>query len=180
MLDADRIKTLLSKVPSPPGERLPEGTTDAEIHSFVDRTGISVPDDLAAWMKLSNGPCVGPGGLFGIRTQRSHLDIESCLDIFPSWRHQKWIPVAGDGCGNYYVVPTQGEFGDGFPVLFIDMSLADDSPAFIVASDMGHFLESLLETELGDRSWPFDERAVVERDPNILSFRDVKLPWSGA
>jgi hypothetical protein len=177
MIDADAILKLLAQVPKNPDEPLPGGLLDEDLDRFAQRTGIAPPPDLRAWLKLCNGPCVGPGGLFGIRNATSTLNIESYLDLFPSWKIAKWIPIAGDGCGNYYVEPTQGEFGRGFPVLFIDTHESSELPTFIVASDLGHFLAFILESELGNRSWPFCKREVTEKDPAILGFTGVPLPW---
>lgn len=171
------IRDLLVRVPGPPGEDLPKGIGDADFDGFSMRTGIAIPGPLREFLTMTNGPCVGPGGLFGIRTLRPHLDMESYLESHPTWKIRRWIPIAGDGCGNYYVLCTQGEFGPGLPVVFIDTSMSDGSPSFIVASDLRHFLTFLLEKELGRKEWPFDKTTVTQRDPDIVSFHDVRLPW---
>jgi len=178
MINLQRIQELLGTVPKPPEDALPQGVEDGECAGFENRTGITLPDDIRDWLKMANGPCVGPGGLYGIRPPRTHLDIEPFFLLFPKWKARKWIPIAGDGCGNYYIVPSQHEFGPGFPVLFIDTNVSVDEPCFIVASDIGHFLVSILEKELGKEGWPFNEMAVVQSDPGILSFKDVDLPWA--
>jgi len=172
------ISELLAEVPKPPGEGLPPGLADADLQAFSERTGIPLPPDFAQWLKFSNGPCVGPGGVFGIGTSRSALDIESYLTIYPAWKLKKWIPVAGDGCGNYYLLATQGEFGPGFPVFFVDTSASSNSPAYIAASDIEHFLIFLLEKELGRTRWPFDRATVAEQDPMVFHFQKVPLPWA--
>jgi cell wall assembly regulator SMI1 len=177
MIDINRIRRLLAQAPQPPEERLPGGISDTECDAFEQRTGIRLPEEVRQWLKISNGPCVGPGGLYGIRPQRSHLDIEAILDLYPSWKTRQWIPIAGDGCGNYYVIPTQEEYGSGYPVLFVDTNSTSDVPAYIVASDIGHFLVSLLEKELGEKRWPFDENYVTKADPEITRFVGVPLPW---
>ncbi len=177
MIDAPRIQELLCKVPKPPEELLPHGIGDVECDDFEKRTEIDLPEDAREWLKLANGPCVGPGGIYGIRPSRAHLDIESFFLSFPSWKARKWIPIAGDGCGNYYIVPTQHEYGRGFPVLFFDTSSSVDEPSYIVASDIGHFMLALLEKELGKEGWPFNEKAVVQSDPHIVAFKGVDLPW---
>src|ERR1700689_4522542 len=115
-----RIKKLLHEAPRAPEDSIPGGVSEKDLGAFVGRTGITLPSSMRKWLQLSNGPCVGPGGLFGIRPKRPALDIEKILDIFPSWKARKWIPVAGDGCGNYYVMPTKEDFGVGFPIVFID------------------------------------------------------------
>jgi hypothetical protein len=180
MIDVPRIRELLSKVPRPPEDAIPEGASESQCDAFQRRTGLRLPHDVRDWLKISNGPCVGPGGLYGIRPARSDLDIESILEIFPSWRESKWIPVAGDGCGNYYLIPTQQEYGTGYPVLFVDTSSTPDAPAYIVASDMGRFVVALLETELGAEGWPFNEHDVTKSDPQITRFKGLALPWAEA
>lgn len=178
MIDVKRIRQLLARAPRPPEEVLPEGASDGDCDAFEQRTGIRLPDDVRQWLQVTNGPCVGPGGLFGIRPRRAHLDIERYFGMFPSWQRQKWIPVAGDGCGNYYVIPTQGEYGRGNPVLFVDASSTYDTPSFIVASDIGHFLVGLLEKEIGMNGWPFDENYVTKTDAEITRFVGTPLPWT--
>jgi hypothetical protein len=31
--------------------------------------------------------------------------------MYPQWRAPGWLPVAGDGCGNYYVLAGDGSVG---------------------------------------------------------------------
>jgi hypothetical protein len=31
--------------------------------------------------------------------------------LFPSWQNLSWLPVASDGCGNYYVLTEDGLVG---------------------------------------------------------------------
>jgi hypothetical protein len=176
-MNTNTIQELLAKVPAPLGESLPEGVTDSSIDSFIHRAGLRVPADLREWLQLTNGPCVGPGGLFGIRTARDYLDMEFHLQLHPSWKHKKWIPIAGDGCGNYYIMPTNQEYGPGFPVLFIDTIKSGELPAYIVASDVEHFLVFLLQRELGNKAWPFNEKLVTEADPRIRDFVGLPYPW---
>ena len=195
MLDTKKLEELLAKFPEEP-------VTDADLEGFVRDIGMPVPDDLRAWLKMANGPSVPPR-LFGLRTRS---DIESILEIHPNWKMKKWIPIGNDGCGNYYVVPTQQEFGAGFPVMFIDTMEWSETPTYLVASSVGAFLKFFLESEIilselvplyktmldegawGNRlaigindprrpKWPFDKQYVVERDPGILGFSKELLPW---
>jgi cell wall assembly regulator SMI1 len=177
MRNAAKIKELLARVPRPPEDSIPGGVSDGDLAKLEKRLGFPLPDSVRDWLKVSNGPCVGPGGLFGVRPKRKHLDIESYFKMFPAWKPKGWIPIAGDGCGNYYVIPANQDFGKGFPVVFIDTGESADEPAYIVSSDIEHFLISLLECELGSEGWPFDERVVMRNDPHITRFRGVSLPW---
>lgn len=172
------IRALLDQVPYPPGEDIPEGVSLMDCIEFESRTGLSLPTEVRDWLMLSNGPCAGPGGFYGIRPARQLLDLETVLAQHPSWMAKGWIPIAGDGCGNTYVIATKNEFGDGHPVLFIDSQDSDDVPAYIVASGLQHFLTFILEKELGKRGWPFDRAFVISADDRIESFHSVRLPWN--
>jgi cell wall assembly regulator SMI1 len=144
----DRIKELVFACPAPT-EGIPAGTTLEVIRAFTSRTGVTVPNDMRDWLQLTNGPCVGPGGLYGIQTAREELDIESMWKLRPRWKVKGWIPIASDGCGNDYVMATRGDFGPGCPVVFFDIIASRSWPAYSVASGLSPFLVFLLEAELG-------------------------------
>jgi hypothetical protein len=177
MTDIERVLELLPLVPKAPRDTLPTGATSEQLNAFPQRTGIQLPPELSSWLSISNGPCIGHGGFFGLEASRKDLDIYQYLALCPSWKKKKWIPMASDGCGNFYVVPTNGEFGAGFPVVFVDVGESFDLPAYIVASGVVKFIRFLLERELGPTQWPFDREEVVRRDPDILKFHGVALPW---
>ena len=172
------VLALQRKAPAPPGNSLPTGTSDAALQCAESTYGITFPPKLRDWLLTSNGACIGPGGLVGIDASRDSSDLGAILNNYPTWRDKGWIPVAGDGCGNYYVVATQNEFGVGEPVLFVDAHETPDEPAFIAGSDTWFFLKFLLTKELGKSRWPFSEAEVVTSDPDIISFEDVCLPWN--
>lgn len=177
MENANRIKELITQSPAPP-EGIPGGTTLGAIDAFTNRTGVNVPEDMREWLQLSNGPCIGPGGIYGIETAREELDIEFIWKLRPRWKERRWIPIADDGCGNDYVMVTQGEFGPGYPIVFFDTIANRHWPAYAVASDLGHFLVFLLERELGKEGWPFNEKMVTSADPAIVQIKRVPLPWN--
>lgn len=171
-----QINALLERVPKPPERPLPAGVSDADLDAFSARVGLTVPAELREWLKLCNAPCVGPGGLFGIRPAPSFLDIEEYLQRFPMWRKKEWIPIAGDGCGNYYVLLASKDLNS--PVFFIDS--ATDRPEFVAASNLEHFLVFLLMKEIGESRWPFDRGFVMQQDPNLEEYDEVPLPWDVA
>src|SRR5262249_36759131 len=123
MLNANAIKSLAQEAArlKSYAYQLPSGATNEDIDAFSQRTGITVPPEIREWLLMYNGPCIGIGGLYGIHPTQEGYEIESKLEGYEAWRDNHWIAIAGDGCGNLYVVPTRGEFGDGFPVLFIDV-----------------------------------------------------------
>jgi hypothetical protein len=171
----ERILELLSRVPRAPEQPIPSGLKDEAILEFEKRSGLSMPPEQAEFLRLSNGPCVGPGGIFGIRPAMDFLDIENVLGMHPGWRGRGWVPVAGDGCGNVYVAVHSGK---DWPVVFIDTMEDAEQPAFVVASGVLVFIVSLLEKELGKTGWPFNQAEVTRSDPRINVFGDIfRLPW---
>ena len=189
--------SLLDCAAKPPGYVLPNGCLEEDIVAFERRSGILVPNDVRDWLKLCNGPCVGPGAMFGVRSvedrSKPWMHFENSR---PEYYERKWLPIACDGCGNDYCLPTQQEYGAGYPVFFIDHE-SDLEPTYIVASDIGHFLIFLLEHELESTEffaelrasgrqwapdlhpnhWPFCRDYVLERDPAIVNFPYLPLPW---
>lgn len=172
-----RVAQLLEQVAAADREKLPPGATDLDLKDLSEQVGFTIPGQLADWLKMSNGPRVGPGMFFGIGSQLKERDIGRVLGRWPHWRERKWLPITSDGCGNYYVMLTGGEFGEGCPIVFVDTIGSPENPAYIVASDLSHLLVFLLEEELGAQGWPFNERYVMERDPAILNFHGVPRPW---
>jgi cell wall assembly regulator SMI1 len=170
------VLELLAKAPAPPNEQLPPGAAESDLAGCEQRIGVSIPPELRAWLSTCNGPCVCDG-VFGVNPGRKHLDIERVIALSEDWRKKGWIPVSGDGCGNYYLVATQGEFGEGEPVFFIDTMGSTSEPAYLVASDIWHFLRFLLKRALRQSRWPFDREEVSTADPDILTFHGVPLPW---
>lgn len=177
MGDFEKVKELLGQVPQPPERPIPGGVQDENLRAFEVWLGYSLPEPLREWLRVSNGPFVGPGGAFGIDTGRKSLEIKTYLDANPQWKDRKWIPVAGDGCGNSYVLVASGEFGPGLPVIFVETSADPDAPSFIAASSLVRLLIFLMESNLSKTRWPFDREAVLQRDPEIGSFHGLQLPW---
>jgi cell wall assembly regulator SMI1 len=166
---------LLSTLQLPPGEKLPGGVDRATIAEAEARLGLAFPDTLRNWLALTNGPCVGPGGVFGVKTEKEFLDLEHVSGWFPGWRVRGWIPIAGDGSGNYYILV---QINDDWPVCFVDTTRNPDAISFVVASDLAQFLSALFAKEAGSNGWPFDRALVMARDPRIERFRGIlPLPW---
>ena len=166
----------MARVPRAPEDKTEHGVDDSAIDAFESRVGMRVPETLRQWLRVISGAAVGPGGLFGIGTQRQSLDIEAYLARYPEWQVQQWLPVAGDGNGNYYVLEA-GRMDGRNPVLFVDTHEDPTEPAYIVASELWHFLRFLLRRESGESGWPFDRDKVLDADPEIATFDDRPLPW---
>jgi hypothetical protein len=171
--DWDEIRALLSRpallskpgVPSS-GAEAPEPDADS-----------AMPAELLEWLAIVNGAHLGQGGLFGLGAPEAYLDIAFHSSLYPAWRAKGWIPVAGDGCGNYYVLLAGHDRGKGNPVLFVDTSDDTDAGNYLVASSLFQFLRFYLEAAIDRTAWPFGKAYVLERDPAILDFPELALPW---
>lgn len=171
------VLQLLQQVPRPPEEEIPSGTNQPELLAFEARTGISLPPELQEWLKTTNGPRIGPGGIFGVSSSNSDLDMDVVLGIYPEWKDEGWLPIAGDGCGNYYVLASKPERGGRYPVYFIDTMRDTRALTYVVASGLWQFLWFLLNKEITPSKWPFDEKEVVATDPAIVDVGGDLLPW---
>lgn len=174
MLDHQRLKTLLTRLPDPP----PAGVSGEAIQNFEQTTGITIPPDFTELLKVSNGPIIGHQKLFGLTDARQgDVDILSDMKAYPNFMSSGWIPIGSDGFGNRYVIPTRQEFGEGYPVLFFDIINDINKPAYIVASDIQHFIEYLIEDELDNNAYIFDRTIALRYDPNLLRFKRLTFPW---
>jgi hypothetical protein len=174
MIALDDVVAILPELEKPPGESIPAGIEQTVLDGVETRLGFILPRSFRTWLMTTNGPCVGPGGIVGVNTARDLQNLESIYDLYPNWKAKRWVPVAGDGCGNYYVL-VHGEY-DSDPVVFVDVTENADEPAFVVASSLWHFLNFLFRKDLGRSHWPFDKAEVVSTDSKILETQFV-LPW---
>lgn len=110
MTSLGRITALIFGAVRAPEEVL-EGASPEQLARLEERLGRRLPEDLGALLTVCNGGAIGPGGIFGERPERTYLDLPSVLELFPEWAAHGWLPVAGDGCGDYWVVLDDGRVG---------------------------------------------------------------------
>ena len=79
MIDANEIKKLVHELARLDEYQLPSGATNEDCDAFSQRTGITMSPELKEWLLLYNGPCIGPGGLYGIHPLEEAYDIEDFL-----------------------------------------------------------------------------------------------------
>ena len=129
---------------------MPPGVSDSEIDGFVWKSELPIPPEVRDWLRFTNGPRIGPGGVFGIG------DFERVDGFLPEFRENRWLPLGTDGCGDYYVLALDSEDKPLCPVYFIDPYRSGYStPDYAVASGFWRFLWFLFKAEMGERRWPF-------------------------
>jgi hypothetical protein len=152
------------------------------IEAFSRFVRLPVPSDVSTWLRHAKGYCLKSGKVL-LSLQPQHLAASLLHSIMydQTWIAQSWLPVGDDGCGDDYVVPSDGDGAGHHPVWFIDQS-DHDRPAYVVASEIGLFLEFILEDAIAEREpggfwWPFERDEMARRDPNIVLCRGAPLPW---
>jgi cell wall assembly regulator SMI1 len=179
-MDSDLVRQevvhLLREAQRAPEQPFPGGADDAELSELQGRLGLPMPTTLIDWLRICKGEAIGSGGVFGARPDQPDLDIAHDLSMHPGWRARSWIPVAADGCGDYYVLVGHGELAGH--VGFIDQAELDEID-YVVASDLWLFLRFLLLRETGDRRWPFDRQTVLSTDSAMARVPRELQPWSG-
>jgi cell wall assembly regulator SMI1 len=172
------VLRLLERAPKPPEARPPEGATRTELDALQRALGFALPASLRRWLALCNGSIAGPGGLYGARPDDPDLDIASIARLWAGEWSDRWLPIASDGCGDYYVVDASPGAPLPAAVYFIDCSDDPSRFAYGVGSSIPRFLTFLLESELGDRRWPFNAAHVLARDPELAAIEPGLLPWN--
>jgi hypothetical protein len=105
-----------------------------------------LPEELVEWFQLCNGPCIGPGGVFGVAPASNWLQIEWHLKQHSAWLQKLWIPIAGDGLGNYLIDASE-QVVPYHPIYFVDHETSYNRPYYAVASSLWYFLYFLLQRE---------------------------------
>jgi hypothetical protein len=59
-------------------------------------------------------------------------------DLYPEWAKLSWLPLVGDGCGNYYILAEDGTVG------FVDAVKDPGQVDRQIASDLLSFMIDLL------------------------------------
>jgi hypothetical protein len=105
------LRELVAGAVRAPEEESPRGAGPEELASLPARLGCGIPPILHAWLSVCRGAGIGPGGVFGQRPGTPFTDMAWRRDLFPEWAELGWLPVAGDGCGNCYVLTGDGTIG---------------------------------------------------------------------
>lgn len=136
-----RLRLLVAGAVRAPEDNAPEGASSAELAALAGRLGQALPSALRTWLSICNGAAIGPGGVFGQRPGRRFLDMVGVRERYLQWRELDWIPVAGDGCGNYYVLTADGTVG------FVETMSDPAALARHMAPDLLSFMTGLLAAD---------------------------------
>lgn len=163
---------LANIVPREPSVPLPLGAEEYQLDAFAVTNGFPLPVGVREWLMYTDGPCIGFGGIHGLR------DYKRTFGILPEFQERQWLPLGTDGCGDYYVLALNSEDLPLHPVYFID-SIREgyEKPSYVVASGFWRFLWFMFKHELGERGWPFNKGYVLAHDPDIATIKSAVLPW---
>jgi hypothetical protein len=173
--------SMLPRLQRAPDDSLPPGTSLLHIQAAAARLGLPFPPELVDWLQVCNGPVVGQGGIFGLRPDRTVVDIDSRQALLPEWCRREYLPVAGDGCGSRYVISSKPKGLGLFPVYFVDHQDYGvlDHPSYVVASGLWRFLCFYFRDDLGDQGWPCKESYVLRHDPALARLEHAEFCWGG-
>jgi hypothetical protein len=136
----ERVGYLVRGAVAAPEETI-RGATQTEISELERRLGRPIPEQLHDFLMICNGARIGPGGFFGQRPADPDIDLPAIGALWPDWKQKGWLPVAGDGCGNYFVMTTDGQVG------FVDTMANPDTFEGEPFPDLFTCIESLLEDD---------------------------------
>lgn len=117
------------------------GASPEDLVALEGRLALPIPDQLREFLAVCNGARIGPGGFFGQRPDDPTFDLPAVVALWPNWAAKGWLPVAGDGCGNYYVLTLDGEVG------FVDTMANPDAIEGERFPDLFTCVESLLGSD---------------------------------
>ena len=172
LLEQRELKALMHEALLNPDELPLSGASPAEIAAAEAKLGRRLPEELRDWLSVVNGACIGRQYFIGVHP--ASYDIESTLEGTPYWEGRGWLPIAGDGCGDYYVL-LEDEIGH--PIAFIDQ-MDFEKLAYVVSSNLAIFLRRFIAAEaILDWGWLFDKSEMLEKDPALLTLNVAPLPW---
>ncbi|MFG0285954.1 MAG: SMI1/KNR4 family protein [Phycisphaerales bacterium JB039] len=166
MVDQENIARRLTEPDVIPRQPL----SDHELTHFEREFRLTLPEQLVAWLKLSNGILLSGGYLYPLDGDSSADSIAQSIREHPEILGSGMLPVAGDGCGNHYAMllkdPRQ-------PIVYVQLE-EPDTPAFVVASSIWALVQFFL---LNDTRWWTDKEWALQVDPAVAEFAPLGLRW---
>jgi cell wall assembly regulator SMI1 len=172
--------------------KLNPGASEDAIRAAQDKLKVVFPPSFTRFLRLWNGGEFGSDALYGIPPiTPHHLDItwyrEEILDARDC--PKSWIPIANDGCGNYFVIATEiPTVGAECAIGFVDYSVSPTNITNYIATNYWAFLEFFIRLMAGDkdvihgapieppglRPWPWDEDWLAQNDPYLSKIGETR------
>ena len=134
---------------SRPDIDLPVGASIKDIFAFESRFNLQLPKPLLEFLQVINGAYVGGQSFLGINSTTNN-EIGRVLELIPLWAEKNWIPIASDGCGNYFVMISLSEHAH--PICFVDHERGYDTIDYVVSSCLEIFAEQFILQEINRAS----------------------------
>lgn len=148
----------------------------ADISSLAAALGHPLPHQLAQWLTLCRGGYLEAHSVTNLLTPQQMLrDREDVINDYNKPR--SWLPIADDGCGDFYCLICPPDPRAIAPVVFLDH---EDGTTYLCGSSFFKFLEITLVHEprdAGEDSPIFDERMFFAIDPDAANIRQYGYGW---
>ncbi|HLO99918.1 MAG TPA: SMI1/KNR4 family protein [Fimbriimonas sp.] len=153
----------------------PDAEAVAKRLRYEQELGFPFSPQLALWIDRFGADMLGPGGLSEVDESNDPQGLLVRTTAHPEWVEMGWVPVAGDWCGNYYVVDTKLP---SEPVYFIDSYEDVGVPAYVAASNFRLFVDLFSKHDRGELPfhWPFAKTDTLTLDPE-LELISAPMPW---
>lgn len=156
----------------------PTQLNQISLNSFEEKYNLKITESVIEWLNFSNGSFAGQGGIFGLNNEPDFLNLETYYDLYPEWIKLRWLPIAGDGCGNYYIININHASIFKDYIFFIDTSNSIETFTYVVASNIWYFLYFIIKSEKKEIEWPFNKKEVLNIDPYLSVSAYSFLPWN--
>jgi hypothetical protein len=149
-----------------------------ELVEWLPRATSAAPDERGSIESFNNlGGMVSFFGSDGLLDRISPPSvIEGVRKWLKSWLGRRWLPIASDGCGDYFLliehVPGRRI------VVFWDQRNNCDEYDYVYASSLWHFLAGALSKP--HEQWPCNRWATLAFDPDMGELKGVRFGWSGS
>jgi hypothetical protein len=153
----------------------PSAEAESKRRKYEAALGFPFSPQLAHWSDRFGADMFGPEGLSHVEDDDEGQGVIARTTAHPEWVGQGWVPIAGDWCGNYYVVDTKQP---SEPVYFIDSFEDVGVPTYVAASSLKRFVELFSKHDQGKLSfhWPFAKSESLALDPELEKI-DATMPW---
>jgi hypothetical protein len=189
MTEHDAREFVLSRCPLPSRTEKPRRVVPEGILALEGRLAGMLPPELMEWLPRAGSAAPDDAGsVESFNTFEMMMDffrtsllerisppaiVEGVRKWMEDWLERRWLPIAGDGCGDYILLV---EHSPGRRiVVFWDQSNGYDEYDYVYASNLWHFLAGALKEPHED--WPFKREATLAFDPGMGELKGVRFGW---